>query len=266
LTVLGVPRSGMLITPPRTGWPKVLVERSQGESRDVPSVIDDDRAVLELVGGGQAFLDRKRRTARYVTPEPLSDDDLVHPFLTVTGGIFARWLERKAFHAGAFVFGGRAWAVLGDKEAGKSTLLAHLHLSGHGVLTDDVLVLDGPNALAGPRCIDLRQPSLAYLGTDADTVAARSSTRQRLILTPIAAEVPFGGWIFLEWGPKLEMKLIPPAERPGRLQVQRMLRPWNDDPVSVLDATPRPAWELTRPRRWDDLPRAADRLLETLPI
>jgi hypothetical protein len=42
----------------------------------------------------------------------------------------ARCLGRESFHPGAVVVEGCAWAVLGDKEVGKSSTLAHSPSAG----------------------------------------------------------------------------------------------------------------------------------------
>jgi hypothetical protein len=111
------------------------------QSRDDPErpALGADRAVLDLPNGRQLRLDRRAGTATFTGP-PLSPDELVHPYLGAVASIFNRWAGREVFHAGAFVAGGRAWAVVGGREAGKSTLLAALADRGVPVVADDLVV------------------------------------------------------------------------------------------------------------------------------
>ena len=88
----------------------------------------------------------------------------MHPYLAPVALVMARWLGREGFHGGGIVAGGGVWGVLGDKTAGKSTTLAWLAREGVGVVSDDVLVIDGGTALAGPRSVDLREEAAERLG------------------------------------------------------------------------------------------------------
>jgi hypothetical protein len=233
-------------------------------------VIEAERAVLSLINGGKVVLCRRERKATYITPQPLDDEDLIHPSLAGVAGLFACWLGRQALHAGAVVVDGAAWGLLGGKEQGKSTLLAYLHLSGYSVLTDDALVLDDATAFAGPRCIDLREQSVRRLGAAGSVRWARSGTRGRLTLPPIdVAEVPVGGWVFLERADTVVLRRMSPGERLARLQQHRIVRSravdaMSEDPVRLLELASLPAWELGTPRRWDILPSAAERLLAAI--
>ena len=96
----------------------------------------------------------------------------------------ARWLRRESFHAGAVVVEGGAWAILGDKEAGKSSTLAHLALNGYTVLSDDVLVLERGSVFAGPRCIDLRAEPARRLGAREPLAVVGMRERFRIELGP----------------------------------------------------------------------------------
>ncbi len=121
-----------------------------------PGCMGTQRAVLDLPGHRQLLLRRREGTATFTGPQ-LSHDDLVHPYLGAAASVFSRWGGREVFHAGAFVFGDLAWAVVGGREAGKSTLLAALAARGLPVLADDLVVTDGHQAFCGPRTIDLRR-------------------------------------------------------------------------------------------------------------
>ena len=125
----------------------------------------------------------------------------------------SRWLGREGFHGGGIVVDGGVWAVLGDKTAGKSTTLAWLARAGVGVVSDDVLIVDGETVLAGPRSIDLREEAAERLGTGELIGRVGARDRWRVTLAPIAAELPLRGWITLEWGEAVAVEPIRGAER-----------------------------------------------------
>lgn len=206
-------------------------------------------------------LDPPGRAAVYSTPAPLSDDDLAHPYLAAAAGAAAGWLRRDALHAGAFLArDGGAWALLAGKGGGKSTTLAWLAVAGFGVVTDDILVLDGMRALAGPRCLDLRRDAAAALATGRRLDASRGGERRRLRLPAVPAETPFRGFVVLEWGDRLELDTLPPAERLGRIAAQRLRRD-DDAGRELLDLVARPCLVLRRPRGLDGLAAVAEQLV-----
>ncbi len=69
--------------------------------------LGDERAEIALRSGGVLFLDRAEARAEFVTPEPMTPDELAHPGLAPVAAVTARWLGRQSFHAGAFVLGRR---------------------------------------------------------------------------------------------------------------------------------------------------------------
>jgi hypothetical protein len=258
--------------PTPASWPVFRVERvveqpapDRAEPRAPVIELAPDRAALDLGATGRLVLERETATATYHTTSVLDDEALAHPYLGWTGAYAAWWYGRLAFHAGAFLLDGRAWGVLGDKEHGKSTLLALLHQSGVEVLTDDVLVLEQERCFAGPRSLDLRPASAERVEIPgAQVLEARNGTRRRLLLPLVEAEVALAGWIFLSWGDEIGIERVPPATRLTRLGDHRVVRTVHDDPVELLELAARPAWELHRPRSWDSLRETADRLLGTI--
>jgi hypothetical protein len=254
---------GMLVEAPAT-WPILEVRRAP-LAGDGPTLdqIGPDRAELVLQRGWLE-LDRSARLATFRFESPLPDRDLVHPYLAPAAAVAARWAGRDSFHAGAVVVGGGAWAVLGDKENGKSTTLAWLALNGHPVLADDLLVVAGDAALAGPRCIDLRRDSAAHLGAGEPLGVVGQRERWRLALRAVPAEVPLRGFVTLGWDRELALEPLRGAERllallPGRtVQVPPM------QPGGMVDLSSLPVWRLRRPRRWEALPDAAALLLDAL--
>lgn len=244
-------------------WPQVEVQSVGGTRQRVEGEVDrvdQHRASLSMLDGDHAFLDRERSRATYVAAEERSDGRALHPFLTVVGTVFAWWLGHEAFHGGGFLAGGGAWGVLGDREAGKSSMLAAVSLSGRVVLTDDLLVVAGATAFVGPRCIDLRPNVASALRLEGSTCVVRGGERRRLPQTPAPAGAPMRGWIFPIWGERLELAPLTPRERMALLHAHRCVpgTPGSEF-IQLIDL---PAWRLVRPRRWDLLERTVEWLLD----
>jgi hypothetical protein len=192
----------------------------------------------------------------------LREWELVHPYLAPVAAVAGYWFDRESFHAGAFVVDGAAWAVLGVREAGKSTLLASLALRGITVVSDDMLILDADMPLAAPRAIDLRPSAAHHLGVGEPLGIVGARERWRLRLGPVVEIAPLRGWIFPAWGDRVEVSALSPHERIARLSAQRGLRLRARDPTRLLDLASLSAWELRRPRDWDDLDASTDLLLD----
>jgi hypothetical protein len=216
---------------------------------------------LALVGGGRLHLDRETLTAEFVTPEPLSDDEVVHPYLAPAAAVMAGWQGWDPFHAGAFARSGAAIAVLGAREQGKSTLLAAMALDGVDVVTDDVLVVDRGAAQVGPRCVDLRVAGVREAFPGAQLDPSRSGARARLRLAALPGPLDLAGWVALEWGDRLELRPLRPSQRLERL-ARSHSRAGGARDDALLELVRLPGWELVRPRGLERVPDAAGRLLE----
>ena len=244
-------RSPALLRAQRPDWPALHVRRRVGPAGDAPAHLGDRSARLSLGDGDWLELDRAAATATYLTRAALDDDTLIHPRLAPAAALMARWRGREAFHAGALLGADGAWALAGANEAGKSTLLAALALApgGRPVFTDDLLVVDRAGlAYAGPRCIDLRAVGVVGSGIEARVRVVRAATRQRLDLPAVAAAAPLRGWLFLEWGHRVQAEPCPADARIERLMAQRRWATQPPDPHTLLDLAALPAWILRRPR------------------
>jgi hypothetical protein len=193
--------------------------------------------------------------------ERCGDGEVVHPFLAAIGAVFARWDGREGLHAGAFLTDRGAWAILGGKEGGKSSLLACLAMRGHPVLSDDLLVIEGTGALAGPRCVDLRPDAAEELALTGRTRSVREGERRRLALDPVPLEVPLCGFVWLAWGGRPSVGPVAPAARIGLLASHRTILSPPGDALTLLDLAALPAWRLERPPEWSSLDVAVERLL-----
>ena len=208
---------------------------------------------------GLLRLDRERSTMTMRTASPLDEDRLVHPWVTWGAAMFARWHGREAFHGGAFVSGGRAWAVLADKEGGKSTLLARLALDGAGIVSDDLLVIDDGDVFAGPRCVDLRPGTAEQLGAG-DLPLARGD-RHRLPLPPVADRLPLAGVVHLAWSDTLAVREIPLSDRIARLRPHNGFDLLTPGPSELLSLAGLPTLELSRPKELGRISACAELLL-----
>jgi hypothetical protein len=184
----------------------------------------------------------------------IAHSELVHPLLGRAASHLALAGGADGMHAGAVAGPDGAWAVIGRKMAGKSTLLAALSRAGTPIVTDDVLVFARGVAMAGPRCIDLR-PDVRRLGLG---VAVRpEDPRHRISLPPIAAEHPLAGVIHLEWSdvdPTIER--LDPREAVRRLLTVQSEKGYPRDPRSLLNLAALPTLVLRRPRSMSGLDRA----------
>jgi hypothetical protein len=178
--------------------------------------------------------------------------------------VMARWLGREGMHGGAVAVDGAAWAVLGDKTAGKSTTLAALALAGLDVVSDDVLVIADGAVLAGPRSIDLRTEAAQRLGVGEALGQVGTRERWRLALSPVVPELPLRGWITLDWGETTALESLSGAERLAALIPHRGVRlaPAAADALLRLSALPH--LRLVRRRHWDSLAEATARLVEAI--
>jgi hypothetical protein len=254
---------GLLIDAPGD-WPALELRYAPPDCEAPASdSIDGDRAHLVL-RGGWVELERPTGVVTFrLEPRP-PDRDLVHPYLAGPAAVAARWTGRDSFHAGAVVIGEGAWAVLGDKENGKSTTLAWFALNGHPVLTDDLLVVDGDSGLAGPRCIDLRRQSSERLGVGEPLGVVGQRARWRFELGDVPPRVPLRGFVTLAWDSALAFEPLRGVERLMALLPGRSVRRAPPQPAQLVDLSSLPVWRLRRPHRWDALADAGALMLETL--
>ena len=257
LHLTGVGGPGLMPVPD-SDQPRVTIR--QARQAPEPAFVGNDRAVLDLPSGRQLVVHRDAGTAIFTGP-PLSDDELVHPYLGAAASIFSRWAGREVFHAGAFVCGGLAWAVLGNREAGKSSLLATLADRRWPVLADDLVVTDGHQVFCGPRTIDLRH---RWPGSVGPVTRARDTTRWRLSLPPAPRAVPLGGWIHLRWHEEITMRTVPASVLLGRLAAGRTWPGLPSDPKTLLALAACPGWDLRRPADWARMDETVDMMLHTL--
>lgn len=244
-------------------WPELELKRHVGGP--FPRELDrasESAARFHLESGGVIEIDLPSRVATITTPERVGIHELVHPYLAPIAAMFAFWLGRESFHAGAFCVDGEVWAVFGERGAGKSSTLGWLALNGVPIVCDDMLILDGPAVFAGPRSVDLRQGAAEMLdvGEPLGVVGARE--RWRLTVPRVDGDLRIRGTVFLTWGDEATTRRLPPAERISRLGFQRGVRIPSKDPEALLAVAALPSWEIGRPPGRESLASTGERLIE----
>jgi hypothetical protein len=264
VAVTGLEVEDGLLAPAEPDWPAVRIQVDPRPANGGATLLGEDLARYPDSPAGHVAVDRRAGVTTFRGVDRLTPDAIVHPRLGMLGALYAQWQPgRMAFHAGAFVSGGRAWAVVGERHDGKSTLMAALALAGLPVIGDDTLVLDGMRCLPGARCVDLRPGAADRLGVRDAVASVRHGARDRLVLDGPPPEARLGGWLFLRWADKLEVRALDAPERIARVaKRQGWHRRGVTDPALLLDVAALPAWELSRPRDWSQLPRVLERVRE----
>ena len=228
---------------------------------------------IPLVDSGLLSLDWPTRRAVLRLPVLPPRDELLHPWLAPVVAEFARRDGAVVLHAGVLAGPGGAVVVAGDREAGKSSLMAACALDGLDVLADDLAVVRSGQVAAGPRFLDLRPGTAERLPAEAGVHPARSNSRSRLALPAGVPSAPLVGVVLLDWADDVdaavELVPVPVVDRLPALVPHTSF----EDPASqgpgLLALVRTPVWRLTRPRRWDGQPAAVDlvrRLASALPL
>jgi hypothetical protein len=259
------PGASDLLLPADPSWPLLALEsRGLPTELPAPSGVRDTYADIEIIGG-RLQMQRSPLRATYLLDRLLDHQALVHPYLAVPAAISNHWLGRQVFHAGAFVVDDGAWAIIAEKQGGKSSTLAWLDGHGIDVLTDDLLVVDAGIALAGPRCIDLRAETATAL--DCGTLLHGADGRDRWRLTTRGSQkrAPLRGWIVPAWDDVVSVGSLPTAERLSCVLGHRSVLTMDQDPEAFLELAMRPCLRFARPRSLEAMGRSIEALLTSLP-
>jgi hypothetical protein len=245
--------------------PKVDVEVVLGCSVAAAVECDDEHVSLATEGGSRCDIRRNPASATLTLPEEPSPQALVHPLLTTIASAHNRWRGALTLHGGAFLGRDGVWAVLADKDTGKSSTMAGLAARGVTVFADDlVVVLDG-DVYPGPRSIDLRPDAAArFDGSEYIGYVGRRH-RHRIKLGPAPVRAPLVGVVTLAWANDGHVDVSPLGvpERLRALTRSEALVLMGEQPASLLFDTMRVAmYRLSRPRSWDHHERAIDALME----
>jgi hypothetical protein len=267
LRLAGFDESGDLLGPAAPGWVPFALSSRPGDGAPVGQWLRPESARMNLASGGHVDIDWEQGRAVFTLERPVSGAELLHPYLAPVAAVAAHRDGREGFHAGAVAVAGGAWAVLGDRSAGKSSLLALLGALGTPVIADDVVILDRErNALAGPRFVDLRAEASERLGEGKPIGVLGARVRFRMPVGAAPAATPLRGFVVLGWSdePEPSVTAVPGGSRLERLFANRITRLEPTDARPLLDLSALPMVELRRPRSWERAGEAAEALLDAL--
>jgi hypothetical protein len=248
-------------------WPCLQIERIRGKAAQpqAPGTlrIAAEHAELWLPGGDRIEVYRDPLTVRICSREAMRSEAILHPYLALPAAIASLWLGRLAFHGGAFAHRGRVWALLGDREAGKSATLGRLMRAGYAVITDDVLIVDQTRVFAGPRAVDLREDAAEALGGEELGIVG-NRPRWRLRPEPSPPELPLAGLVWLEWGDSVRIEPLDAEQRLRALIASSALAPPRDAALAYLDLVALPGRRFVRSAGVTQIDGHVDQLLASL--
>ncbi|RMB77393.1 hypothetical protein AYK61_13805 [Rhodococcus sp. SBT000017] len=264
LTLPGMPGQNWLKSAPADWVPWSFVVDASPLVKRPPQHVSLDSAMLYTQPRGYVHIDRKRSVTTVRQGKFPVRDAYVHPLLASTALMVAEWNQRLVFHGGAFLdSAGYVWGVLGDREHGKSSFLGWCVANGVEVFSDDLVVTDGHQVLAGPRCIDLRQSAAEHFGVGVDIGVVGTRRRWRVQLDDGVASAPLGGWIALKWG-ETSVRAMTAQERVAMLIANRGISVGQNHQVPWLNSISAPAFEFRRPQDWGHVDVAMQSLVRSV--
>ncbi len=261
----GVPGAEQALSPaPPEADLWTITRRSLRPQPPEDDVVTDHFARFVVYGGTVVEVDASSRQIALSIADSEPDESITHPYMVGACTLAAWWRGALVFHAGSIVIDGRAWGILGAKQAGKSTLVAAMDAAGVTVLADDITVVEGGQAFCGPRFIDLRRAQAEHYPQARAIGRAGARSRWRLPLGPAPWSAPLAGWITLAWGEELALRSVPALNRLEQLGLAYGLSEPPTDPRTLLDAATLPMHELQRPRDMAQMPKAIELLTRRL--
>lgn len=264
LRIEGVGSADRLLGTVPPDAPTLRIVQDLGDGPAPPPHIDSTTATVGLLPDGWLELDRTTATATYHVPAPIGTEALVHPYLAPAAAVAAVWEGWDPYHAAGVVVGDGVWAISGEREVGKSTLVAALAARGHTVMADDLVVVRTEEVLAGPRTIDLRDDHGGRFGATRPLGVTGMRERWRIDLPSAPAAAPLLGWIYPEWADSTVVEPLPLASRIARPQRQRAATFTPPRPEHALWLARLPALRFARRRDWSDLEMGIDALLDVI--
>jgi hypothetical protein len=153
--------------------------------------------------------------------------------------------------------------LLGEREHGKSSAIAWLAGRGVPVFADDVLVIRGGTALAGPRSLDLRRPASDYFGLGSYVGVVGTRERWRHHLEPVPPELPFAGFVALRWDSDVAIEPVAVSDRLRILGRSATLVAAGAE-LAWLDLLSLPMLALRRPKTWEAIDEAMNSVLDAI--
>ncbi len=254
---------GMVAAPPTWERWQFRYDISPSHVRP-PQSWSESAASVNLTPVGYALIDRSERRTTLTVPARMPPAAFLHPHLGSTAVVVGQWLGRATFHASSFVCDGGVWAILGDKEDGKSSTIAWALVNGMPIMADDLLVTRDGVVFAGPRCLDLRAGAAEHFGLGRDIGTIGDRPRWRIDLAPVPAELPLRGWIALTWADDVGVRAISAPERFAALARNRAFKLTESRPQAWTPLLGLPMYELSRPRDWTRIDEAMSALLNVI--
>lgn len=253
------------LCPCEMGAPKVLFRWRVASSIIDHEHVDEQRVAYGVRGAASMLVERDPPSVLFdLTEEPIPDA-VIHPLGTIPLAILARWRGDVTLHAGGFATRVGAWGLLGEREAGKSTMLAALAQHDVPLLSDDLLaILDG-EVWPGPSCVDLR-PDVAERFPRAQNLGIVGGRRRfRLVTPPAERRLPLRGIFVLAWhdGPGITVEEVTTEERLRLLySAEYVALVGPADPQKILQLLHVPVWRIARPRTWEATDQAVEAILD----
>lgn len=244
--------------------PAVRLDWAHGLALHDAREVGQDIVRLSHRRGGSVTVRRDPPEAMFVLPQRLPAAAMVHPVGTLPLAILAHWRGDVTLHGGAFVHAGGAWGVCGERSAGKSTTLALIAERGAPIVADDLLVVQGSEALAGPSCVDLRSDAAGRFPAAVSLGQVGERIRYRLPTDAAPARAPLRGIFVLDWSAGGATDVTPLAlhQRIALLHAHQYSglfeQPDGRGIMALLDL---PMLRVRRPRDWNGAGVAVDRLL-----
>ena len=260
----GADDAAHLMMPVPDEWPTLTISQVTRVEAPVKQSLGDDGAIIPLLPAGSLLLSRVERSVEFRLAEPIGAEALVHPYLAPAAAVQASWLGRESYHAAGVVIDERVWGFAGDREAGKSTLVAALAARDHPIMADDLLVIDEDNALAGPRTIDLREEAARRLGGTRARGTTGMRERWRLDVGSAPVTAPFAGWVYPSWGGAIEVAGLALETRLSAPGEHRAVRHRQASPEHAMWMASLPGVTYVSPRRWEAMDESIDRLVAFL--
>jgi hypothetical protein len=215
--------------------------------------VGPDRVRLSYRRGGSLVVRREPAEVEFHLPQAPTPAAMVHPLGTMPLSVLAHWRGDITLHGGAFLHPRGAWGVCGDREAGKSTMLALLGQQAVPIVADDLLAIDDREVLAGPSCVDLRADVASRFPTAESLGMVGNRVRYRLATEPAPARVPLCGIFLLEWSDSGRTEVVPLAtpERIALLHAQQYSTLFEDPGAErIMGLVDLPMLRFRRSRDW----------------
>ncbi len=241
--------------------PAIQIVRRDLTREHYEPVAGDDLVEIPLIGGGAAIMERTTGFGILEVPDELTADELAHPYLAPIASVFADWLNHTVLHAGIVHIAGKAWGVVGAREAGKSTLMAGLAIKGLPIGADDLMVIDGIEVYSGPRTLDLRPGAAEYLKEGRGLGVVGMRERWRLDLADAAPSLPLGGFLFPSWGETISITECPLDVRLDTFVNGRSVQVNPMNPHEAMRLARYPAYNFVRPQDWNVFDDGTDALV-----